>query len=461
MQAYDIAVIGGGPAGSGGALQAARLGARVVLFEAENVGGTCLNVGCVPTKCYVAQAELLERIRQATEKGIFREAGLFSFQKIHAEKDRVVRKLTGGVHALLKAAGVDVISAMASPVDAHRIQADGKTFSTKKLLLATGSKNAVPPIPGIDGANVLDSTGLLALQKAPKRLAVVGAGVIGLEFASAFASFGSAVTAIDVLPGLLPGEDQEAVSALQRTLTNKGVQFALGSKVVEIGDRAGEKYVTLECQGKRETLTCDCVLVGVGRTPVNEVAKQLGAELDARGFVKVDAHMRTSLPDVYAAGDLTGGYLLAHSAYQEAEAAVRNCLGEDVSVDLNNMPRCIFTLPGYAAVGLTAEQATGQYEVATGKFPFAASGKAMANGCEEGFIKWVAEKSSGRLLGCAILGVEAAELLSAAIVALNSGLRVEQFAHMIFPHPTLIEGVKEAALDCAGGALHIPSRAKS
>ena len=451
---YDIAVIGGGPAGYSAALKGARMGAKVVLFERENLGGVCLNEGCIPTKSYVAQAELIQKIRQNTQLGIFKEAGVFSFKKIFEQKQKVVAKLTGGVDALLRAAKVEVIRGEALPKDAHTIEAGGKTYRTKKMLLATGSRNFIPPIPGVDGVNVLDSTGLLAMQRLPESLVIVGAGVIGLEFACIMNAFGCEVTAVDVLPEILPNEDRETVQALFALLKQQGIKFELSCRVVRIENGENGKKVTVEQDGELRGLEGEYVLIGVGREPDNEVAKELGLELDQKGFVKVDAKLRTSHKDVYAAGDLIGGCLLAHSAYEEAETAVQNCLGADKTVNLNVMPRCIFTSPPYAAVGVAEQNATG--ETVSGKFPFGANGKAIAGGMEEGFIKWIAEKETGKLIGCSMLGGEAAEMVSTALVAVNGGMTAKELAGMIFPHPTLSEGIKEAAADIMGEALHIP-----
>ena len=456
---YDIAVIGGGPAGYSGALHAAQLGAKVALFENGALGGTCLNVGCIPTKCYVAQAELIERIRSAAAKGIFREAGLFSYKKISEEKDRVVSRLTGGVAALLKAAGVDVFSGRAEISGERKVSCNGGVYEAENILIATGSVNFELPIPGAKGRNVLDSTGLLALRRKPKSIAIIGAGVIGLEFAGVLNALGCEVTAVDVLAEILPGEDRECTQALAAAYRSRGIRLLLGTKVTAIGEDGVMKKVMLQQEdGDVQAISAEYVLISVGRRPVSDVARQAGVELDSRGYVAVDEHMRTSVPHIYAAGDVAGGYLLAHAAYEEAETAVENCLGRERRADLRIMPRCIFTMPSFAAVGLTEEQAREQGEVTTGKFPFAANGKALAGGMEEGFVKWVAEKRTGRLLGCHIIGGEGAELIGAAVVALQKQATAEDFAHMIFPHPTIGESVKEAALDCMGCALHIPRK---
>ncbi len=453
---YDIAVIGGGSAGYSAALKGAQLGAKVILFEREHLGGVCLNVGCIPTKSYVAQAELMEQIKKNTQLGIFKDAGLYSFKKIFEQKQKVVAKLTGGVAALLRAAKVKVVSVQAHCGDAHTIKAGGVVYETETILLAAGSRNFVPPIPGAGGRNVVDSTGLLAMERLPKSLIIVGAGVIGLEFACAMNAFGCSVTAVDILPEILPDEDKETANALFGSLKSAGVDFRLGCRVVKIEDSGSLKKVTVEKEGKQHTLEAEYVLIGVGRAPNNEQAQELGLALDEKGFVIVDDEMRASVEGVYAAGDVTGGYLLAHSAYEEAETAAENCMGKHKKVNLDVMPRCIFTSPVFAAVGKSQKDAG--CETVTGAFPFGANGKAIAGGKEEGFVKWIAKKETGELLGCSILGGEAAEMISTAVVAIGKGMTAKELASLIFPHPTLSEALKEAAADTVGRALHLPKR---
>jgi len=456
---YDIAVIGGGPAGYSGALYGAKLGGKVVLFEKEHIGGVCLNAGCIPTKCYAHHAHVIDCVRRDTGKGIYRQAGMFSFEKIFDEKQRVVKRLTAGVAALLKAAGVAVVKAEARVKSAHTILAAGVEYRVKKILICTGSQNALPPIPGIRGDRVVDSTGLLRLKRLPRSLTIIGAGVIGLEFASILSAMGSGVTLVDVLPGLLPGEDREAVALLEGCLKKK-MGFRLGAKVSAIGDSAGQKAVSIRGGQGDETLLSDYVLVAAGRVPVNGIPQELGLALDDKGFVQVDDFFRSSLPDIYAAGDIIGGPMLAHSAYMEAETAVQNALGQRATADLGLMPRCIFSAPQFAAVGRT-EPLKGEKEgeeVAFGRFPMKASGKAACADGVEGFVKFMAKKQSGELLGCTIVGGEAAEMIMPAVTALRLGAKAEDFLPMIFPHPTLGESVREAVLDIAGLALHIPQK---
>lgn len=449
---YDVAVIGGGPGGYSAALKAAKLGGKVVLFEYEQLGGTCLNVGCVPTKCYVSQAETIRSICEKTQKGIFKDAGRYSFKKIFEEKEDVVKRLTGGVAGLLSAAGVEVVREKAAAGENRTICAGGKTYRAKNIILAEGSENFMPQIPGIDGENVVDSTGLLRREKLPESMIVIGAGVIGLEFASAFCALGCKVTALDVLPELLINEDARAAMVLKRELEKAGVQFLLGATVQKIAEKDGMKCVTYERNGEKAELRGEIILVAVGRKPVNEAAKQFKVELDEKGYAIVDGAMRTSVKNIYAVGDLAGGCLLAHAAYKEGETAAANCMGKNTQAKLNIMPRCIFTLPPMAAVGSTKEDES----TISGMFPFSASGKAMAIGEETGFVKYTADKKSKKLLGCTVIGADAPELIGSAVIALQAGMTAGAFEHVIMPHPTLGECMKEAALACSGNALHLP-----
>ncbi len=458
---FDIAVIGGGPAGYTAALRAAQSGARVVLFEKQKVGGTCLNVGCIPTKLYVSKAELIEKIRQNTVSGIFKEAGLFSFKRIYEEKERAVKKLTGGISVLLKQAGVEAVEGEARFENLHTVLCGDKKYNFKNAIIATGSANCFPPVPGADGTGVLDSTGALALKRLPKSVVVIGTGVIGLEFTSILQAFGCETTSVDILPRILPGEEPEAADIVFLNLQKKGVRFCLGAEVLEIRDENGQKCVEIKKDGEQMGLKAETVLIATGRKPENHVAKELGLELDPKGFIVVDEYMKTSCENIYAAGDVTGNLMLAHSAYMEAETAARNCLGGNQKANLDTVPRCIFSMPQLAAVGLTEEQAIKRFDgVVCGSFPFSASGKAIAMEAETGFVKAVAQKKTGKLVGCTIVGADAAELIHIAAVAIGKKATIDDFEQMVIAHPTLAECVKEAVLDCAGKAVHLPVRKK-
>lgn len=458
---YDVAVIGGGPGGYSAAIKAAQLGGKVVIFEKENVGGTCLNVGCIPTKCLLDKAVLIEKIRKNTENGIFKEAGLFSWRKIQENKDSIVKKLTSGVESIMRSYGINIVKAKATVKEPGIVEVEGsdEKYEVENIIIATGSKVFIPKIKGIEKANVIDSTGALNLKKVPISMVIIGGGVIGLEFASIYSTFGTNVTVIEMMPSIIANEDEESVAALGRELEKRKIKILTGARVEEISDGPGTKIVKYTKYNEVKGIEAEYVLVAVGRVNSREGIniETLGLLLDAKGNIQVNDYMETNIKGIYAAGDVIGGFQLAHSAYTEAEAAAENCMGGKVKVHLDIMPRCIYTLPQFAAVGLTEEAAKGKgiaYEKSV--FPYAANGKALASDEPSGFIKVMCEKDSGKVIGVHIVGGYATELLSSAFTAMNLGATVDDFYHMIFPHPTLSELVKESVLAAKKMAIHIP-----
>lgn len=454
---YDVAVVGGGPGGYSAAVKASQLGAKVVLFEKGELGGTCLNVGCIPTKSLLEQAALMEKIKKNTLSGIFKDAGLYSWKKIQQQKDQTVKTLTGGVRTILSSYGVTVVKAAATVKGPDCVQADGKSYQAKKLILATGSKACIPPIPGADGEKVITSTQALSLSKVPKHLIVIGGGVIGQEFASIYRTFGSQITVIEMMDDILMGEDREMVGHLKKELNKREIRLLTGAKVEQISDRNGQKVVTCTKNGAREEVVGDCVLLAAGRQPNTEGIELEGLERDRRGNIVVNAYMETSVPNVYAVGDAAGGFQLAHAAYAEAEAAAENCMGGHRQADLKVMPRCIFCIPQYGAVGQTEEQLKAQgiaYEKSL--YPYVMNGKALASGETSGMAKVLVSTEEKRVLGVHIMGGYATELLSSAIVGIAQGMTVDDFERVIMPHPTMSELVREAVLDVEHRAIHKP-----
>lgn len=461
LKKYDVAVIGGGPGGYSAAIKAAQLGGKVVIFEKENVGGTCLNVGCIPTKCLLDKAALIDKIRKNTENGIFKEAGLFSWKKVQENKDSVVKKLTSGVEGIMRSYGIDVVKGKALVREPGLIvlEGNGGKYEAGKIIIATGSKVFVPKIKGIEKENVIDSTKALGLKKVPISLVIIGGGVIGLEFASIYSTFGTNVTVIEMLPSILPNEDREVVAGLYKELEKRKIKIITGARVEEICEGSGTKVVRYSKDKIVEGIEAEYVLVAVGRVPNIEGidTEKLGLELDAKGNIKVNNCMETNITGIYAVGDVIGGYQLAHSAYAEAEIASENCLGGNLHVKLDIMPRCIYSLPQFAAVGLSEESAKEKgiaYEKSV--FPYIANGKALASDESSGFVKVICEKDSGKVIGVHIVGGYATELLSSAFTAMNMGAAVNDFYHMVFPHPTLSELIKESVLAVKNIAIHIP-----
>ena len=453
-ETYDVLVIGGGPGGYSTAIAAAKAGLKVALFEKENLGGTCLNVGCIPTKYLVDKAGTMEKIRSLTGNGIFRDAGMFSFKKIQEGKAKVVSKLTGGVGSLLKGSGVTVVKGEAKLCKGKTVSCGGTDYKGKNVVIATGSEPVIIPIPGAD--KTINSTQALALEKVPRRFTVIGGGVIGLELASAFASFGSEVTVIEMLPELCPNEQPEAVRMLKNALKKHGLNILNGAKVLSVNDEPDGLSVSYEKGGKQEKVGADKVLMAIGRRPVlaGIDAAELGLELAPRNFIKVDQYQQTNLKGVYAIGDVAGGFQLAHAAYAEGETALASILGEKKPLDVSVMPRCIYTIPCFAAVGMTTEKAKeAGYEPVLGSFSYEGNGMALAEGAG-GMTYAIMDKASGKTLGFQIVGENSSELIAAAAEAVKSGKTAAEWETTVVAHPSLAEMLKEAALDAFGKAVH-------
>jgi dihydrolipoamide dehydrogenase len=453
---YDLMVIGGGPAGYAAAIAAGRLGKQVVLFEGEQLGGTCLNVGCIPSKYLLDKAALLEKIRTLSEQQIFRDAGSFSFSRIQKGKDAVVRKLTQGVGALLRSSKVTVVNGNAHMMAPGEVLCSGSTYQSTYTLIATGSKASAPPFPGAETLTI-GSTEALSLQVVPKRLVVIGGGVIGLEMASAFRAFGSQVTVIEMLGGLLTEEDADAASELTHLLKARGIDIRTGATVSGVEQQAESKLVSFRDSNGVHQLSADVVLLATGRKAnlAGIDCKALGIKLDPKGFIAVDPYLQTSVKRVYAAGDVAGGWQLAHSAYQEAEVAVENIFGQRLAIDESTMPRCVYTMPPFAAVGLTKRQADERdLKVVVGTFPFAASGMALAEDAAEGTVRVLVNEATDQVIGVQIVGHGAPEMIATATMAIVVGMTVNQWRRVITAHPSLGEALKEAVLDSRKLSLH-------
>ena len=453
---YDLLVIGGGPGGYSAAITAAKEGLSVALFEGEHVGGTCLNVGCIPTKYLLDKAAAMEKERMLVKKKIFKECGMYSFQKIQEGKTEVVRKLVSGVEHLLKANKVEVVRGFASLSEAGKVECDGRAYTGRDIIIATGSLASSVPVPGTE--NTITSTEALELTRVPRRLAVIGGGVIGMEMASAYCSFGSDVTVIEVLPELFPAEDEKAVSYMTRELKKRGIKIYHKTKVDKI-EQTKNAYNIFYSGGENGRMEADVVLMAAGRRPnlrgIN--AGAAGIVLTEKGEIQVNAStMETSVPHVYAIGDVAGGYQLAHAAYAEGEAAINHILGRKEATGDSTivMPRCIYTMPAYAATGMTEKAAAREgIEVCTGEFSYGANGMALAEGAE-GLVRVVMDKKTKVTLGVQIVGENAPEIIAFATCAVQNGMSLADWENMIVPHPSLSEMVKEAAIDCFGKSVH-------
>lgn len=466
MIEVDVAVLGGGPGGYPAAIKAAQLGKSVALIEQGRLGGTCLNVGCVPTKAWVQSAHALKDAHTTfAQLGVTVPSATLDFDQVQSNKGEIVDRMVTGVGGLLKANGVTVVEGRGRFTDANTIAVDGgETVRFTNAVIATGSRPAAPPVPGIDGPRCVDSTGLLAVTEVPKRLIVLGGGVIGVEFASIFHHFGSEVTIVEMLDHLIAAEDADAVKELERAFKKAGIHTHLGARATEVTHDGDE--VTLHftnAKGDTDTVTGDLVLVATGRRAnVEDIGLEEAGITGEAHRIPTDEYRRTNVPHIYAVGDVAGYWQLAHTAFREGEVAAENIAGHAVPMS-GAVPRCIYTDPEVAAVGLTEAQAVEQYgkeNVRIGKFPFAAVARAAMFADKTGFVKTIHETTLDALVGVVVVGYAATEIVNAGVVGIDSEARIDTIADSIAAHPTLAEAFKEAALVALGTPLHVPPTKK-
>jgi dihydrolipoamide dehydrogenase len=458
----DVVVLGGGPAGYTAAIRAAQLGGKVVCVEREPaLGGTCLRVGCIPTKAWVQSAHALHAARELNAKlGVITSEPVLDFAAAAAWKDGVVAQMTGGVASLFKAFGVEWVQGSGRFTGPNSLAVEGgEQIAFRSAIIATGSYAMRPPIPGLDSPRCVDSTGLLAQTAVPRRLVVLGGGIIGCEFASIFQRFGSEVTIVEMLVTLIPQEDADAAKELAKAFKRRGITMHLGRQCTAVVDHGTHLTVHF---GDGEQVEADLMLVSVGRAPLVDGLglETLGIEADRRTGIPTDERMRTVTPHVYAAGDVAGRWQLAHTAFREGEIAAENAMGHDAVLGDPAVPRPIYTDPEIAGVGLTEAQARERYgsAVAVGIFPWVANARAVMSGETAGWVKSIHETAYGELLGIVIVGPHATDLIEAGVVALDAESTVETIADGIAPHPTLSEALKEAGLVALGRAIHLPPK---
>lgn len=464
---YDVIVLGGGPAGYPCAIRLGQLGLKVCCIEEEEYGGVCLNWGCIPSKALISTAHLYDKAGKADAQGLSFGKVELDPVKLQSWKDGIVKKLTGGVRTLLKANGAAVVEGRGVLVDARSVEVSGKNgekrrISAKKaIVIATGS--ATIQIPGFefDHERVIGAREAVSLKQVPRRLCVIGGGVIGLELGMVYQSFGSELSVVELTPSLLPGTDSECVRVVERRLTKRGARILKSTKAEGVERRGNELVVNVSSNGKRDQIACDVVLVAVGMKPRSRGIglEQLGVAIDQRGFVTTDDQCRTNVPGIYAIGDVSGAPMLAHKATKEGEVCAEVIAGKAAGKDWVTIPGIIFTDPEIASVGITEDQAKqDKLDVKIGKFPFAALGRAMSIGETDGFVKFVVEKSSKRVLGIHIVGPNASDLISEAALALEMMASAEDVSLTVHPHPTLGEALMEAAAHALGHAIHIANR---
>jgi dihydrolipoamide dehydrogenase len=457
----DIAIVGAGIGGYVAALRAAQLGAKVVLIEKDRVGGVCLNWGCIPTKTLLRTAEVLKVAGEASKYGVVVDNVSLDWAAAQKRKDQVVGRLTGGVKLLLEKAGVQLLTGTARFASSSLLEVadeDGsQTVEAADYVIATGSRPASLPIPGLEGPHVLSSDGALTLESLPESLLVIGAGPIGVEFATLFRACGVQVALVEILPSVLPTLDADLGAEVERSLKRAKVKVHTASKVSKAEARDGKLAATIERGSEESVVEVDKILLAVGRRPnVEELGlSEAGVVVEKQG-IKVDEHMRTNMPHLYAVGDVTGGLLLAHVALHEGVVAAENALGHERAINYDAVPSCVFTWPEVATVGLSEEQAQQRgYDVKVGRFPFRANGKALAYGEYDGLVKVVTDSEYGQILGVHIVGPHASDLIQEATMALTLEATLDEFDATIHPHPTLTEALAEAALAAQGRALHI------
>lgn len=457
---YHVAVIGGGPAGYFAAIRAAQLGAKVAIVEKKSYGGTCLNVGCIPTKTYLKNAEIIEAIEMGAGRGINFESTKYSIDmdKLVKFKDGVVKKLTMGVEALLKSNGVDVFRGVGKINKNKDVVVDGtQIIKADKIILAGGSKVSKINIPGIDNPKVLSSDDILSLKEVPAALTVIGGGVVGTEMALAMHAIGSKVTIVEMMDRIVPALDKEASEALASALKKKGIKILNSVSITGIEEKGGKLQVKL---GNGESIESDKALLSIGRVPDLDGIGEVEFEME-RGKIKVNEFMETSIKGIYAPGDVNGIKMLAHVAFRMGEVAAENAVkGNLRTVKLSSAPSVVYTTPEVAMVGLTEEQAREKYEVKVGRFDFAANGRAMASGENHGFVKVIADAKYGEILGVHIVGPSAAEIINQAASMMELEITVDEVIKTIYGHPTYSEALYEAFADVLGEAIHVPKKKK-
>jgi dihydrolipoamide dehydrogenase len=464
---YDAIVLGGGPGGYVCAIRLAQLGLKTACVEEEEYGGVCLNWGCIPSKALIANAHYYEKSKHIGDHGIVVGNISVDSDRMQDWKNGIVKKLTGGVRNLLKSNGADVVEGRGKLIGPRTIEVEGKSgksrlTASKGIVIATGSATIQVPGFEFDGQRIIGAREAVSLRKVPKRLVVIGGGVIGLELGMVYQSFGSELTVVELTNSLLPGIDPDCTRIVERTIQKRGGKILKGTRA----DRyevlpGGDVAVTITTGDKSERIECDVVLVAVGMKPRSKGIglEELGVQVNPQGFVTTNERCETNIAGVYAIGDVSGRPMLAHKASKEGEVCAEVIAGHPAAKDWVTVPGIVFTEPEIATAGLTEQEAKEQgLTVKVGRFPFAALGRAMSIGETDGFVKMVTDVTSGRVVGIHIVGPSASDLISEAVLALETVATAEDIALSIHPHPTLGEALMEAAAASLGQAIHMMNR---
>ncbi|AUX47941.1 dihydrolipoamide dehydrogenase [Sorangium cellulosum] len=468
MKTYDAIVIGAGPGGYPCAIRLAQLKQKTLCIEKEQPGGVCLNWGCIPSKALISAAHLYEKSKAGSAMGIKVSGVELDPNQMQDWKEGIVKKLTGGVRSLLKGNGAELLTGTATVVGPKRVDVtlpDGsveQVEATKAIVIATGATTIEIPTFKFDGDTIIGAKEAVSLRRIPKRLLVIGGGVIGLELGMVYQAFGSELTVVEALPELLTGVDPDCTKVVERKIEKRGGKIYKGAKALgHEKQKDGSVGVKIQVDGKEQTIVVDTVLVAVGMRPNSKGLglEKVGVTVDQRGFVPADKAGRTNVPSIYSVGDISGPPLLAHKASKEGEIVAEVIAGHKAEKDWVAIPGAIFTDPEIATVGLTEAEAKAKgIEVTVGKFPFSVLGKAMAMNETEGFAKVVADKKTKQVLGVHIVGPEASTMISEASLSLEMAAFLEDLSLTIHPHPTLGESLMEAAAHAMGAAIHIANR---
>ena len=457
---YDVVVIGGGPAGYVAAIKAAQLGGKIAVVENSVVGGTCLNRGCIPTKAYLHNAEIINMIKEADERGIKLVNDAFSvdMKQTVAMKNGVVKKLTGGIAGLFKSYGIKLFNGLGKITkDKKVVVNDGEhVIDADKIIFAGGSSVRMLDLPGMDSKRVLTSDTILDLEELPKRLVVIGGGVIGSEIGQAFAAFGSKVTIVQSADRILNILDKDLSDVVTKRFKKDGIDIITNSRFAGVEEKDNEIRVKLE--GK-DDIVADYLLLSVGRVPNLSGLGEIELEQE-KGRIKVNEYMETSVEGIYAPGDINGELMLAHAAFKMGERAAENAMGHKKKVSLDSIPSAVYTFPEVATVGLTEEEAKKQYDIKVGKFAFASNGRALGSNSTEGFVKVIISSKYHEILGVHIVGPSAAEIINEAVTIIGTEMTADDVLEAFHGHPTYSEALYEAVADCLDVSLHLPKKKK-
>lgn len=459
--ADSVLVIGGGPGGYVAAIRAAQLGAKTTLIEKSALGGTCLNVGCMPTKALLHSAQVYELATKSESCGIIGESVLVDWKKVQANRASVTEKLTNGVKALVKVNKIKLVDGQAVFTGPKSVRVGDSEYTADKVIIASGSHPIIPDIPGVSSSKAcIDSTGALTLDHVPESMVIIGGGVIGLELGSVYNSFGTEVTVIEAMPKLLPLMDAELTAIVRAQLEGKGIKILTDSRVLSVSDGGKGALVEAETPEGNKTYEAEKVLLCVGRAPNTDGLGLDQAGIEKKdGCIKINEYLETSVPGVYAVGDCTGKMMLAHAAMMMGEAAAENAMGGSVRFDPDTVPACAFVGPEFAGVGLTEEAASSKgIKVKVGRFPMSANGRSLVMGYTDGMIKVVADAEYGEILGVHILAANAADIIEEAALAIKLECTLDELTETVHCHPTVSEALREASLAADKKAVHTVNR---